>query len=362
MRRVLLKNHKHLTFTKHRTLSHSCTLNQTSTIGQPQDSSILSETLSEASLTNYHQTFSEAGLTTLSREGVSQFYPTGIIEHIYQQVIENYEISWLFGIPLVTVLIRSAILPVQINNQRKLKTEMYESQKKQMQLRSDQVFELNPHRKAEIELEINHEKINMANPTKMILRMLPTGLVMSSHFIGLRNIASSDLESINSTFLPWAEYSQKLDLPSLALSDPLFILPATASFLIVYTIAKGFDESLQNMPVQNQKLMAKFGQVIGFITFCLVASQSATVSIMFATNATISVIVGKAMKSESVQKSLGMYKDPEEQKRLTEFMKLEFERQLSQIQEANRAREQTKIYEDLAKKKIKERAKESDWK
>merc|ERR1712130_619085 len=166
---------------------------------------------------------------------------------------------------------------------------------------------MNPNKKYELEMEFKQLQLNSVNPIGLITRILPTALIMSSHFIGLRNIANSGLQSINTSYLPWVENgaSQQLILKSLAESDPLFILPATASFLTTFTIAKGFDESIQNMPIASQKMLYKFGAGMGFITFLFVASQSATVSVMFATNATISIIVGSILKLESVQKMLG---------------------------------------------------------
>merc|ERR1711879_230221 len=100
----------------------------------------------------------------------------------------------------------------------------------------------------------------------------------------------------------------------------------------------------------------------GFVTFLFVASQSATVSIMVATNATMSILVGSLLKKESVQKMFGLYKDPHEQKMVSEFMRLEMDRDMKMMAEAGRARKQSKVFEDLAKQRIEERGKEHNKK
>jgi hypothetical protein len=354
--------------------SSSITENSTVNIIPPQPTETLltetlptetlpTELLTESSFDQVFSTFAEAGLTTLARTGFNQYYPTGVVEHIYQFMIENNEIGWLAGIPLVTVLIRGAIIPLQLRNQKKLKEEMWRSQSDMMRLREEQLYEIDENRKNEIEYEIHAVRMQQANPMPMILRMVPTAVVMSSHFIALRNIADSNLSSINTTHLPWADYTGQLEISSLALSDPLFILPATASALTVYSITKGFDETIQNMPPQSIKLLSRLGQGLGLITFLLVSSQSATVSMMFATNAVISICVGRVMKMEASQKALGTYRDPVETKILTDFMKIEMDRQMKELKQANLAREQTKVYEELAQKRIKERHEEGgDWK
>ena len=321
-----------------------------------------SEILTSAAFDQFHSTFIDAGLTTLGRTGFSQLLPTGLIEHGYQFLIESSGVDWLIGIPCATIVLRTCLIPFQIRNQVKTKSDMYNSQKKMMELREKQISEIDPEKKYELELEIQQQNINSVNPFGMILRMLPTAVVMSSHFIGLRNIANSGLESINTTYLPWVENgaSQQLILKSLAESDPLFILPATASVLTAYTIMRGLDESVQNMPMASKNMLYKFGSVMGFVTFLFVASQSATVSIMFATNATISILVGSVLKIESVQKMVGLYRDPDEQKMVVEFMRLEMDRNMKMMAEARQAQEQSKIYENLAKQRIEERGKEQN--
>ena len=135
--------------------------------------SVLTETLptellTESSFDQVFSTFAEAGLTTLARSGVNQFFPPGLVEHIYQFMIENNDIGWLAGIPLVTVLIRGAIIPLQLRNQKKLKEEMWGSQSKMMELRKEQLYEIDENRKNEIEYEIHGVRMQQANPMPMI--------------------------------------------------------------------------------------------------------------------------------------------------------------------------------------------------
>ena len=161
---------------------------------------------------------------------------------------------------------------------------------------------------------------------KTFPRTIPTAILMSSHFIALRNLATHNVDSLTSCILPWSN-------SSLSLADPYLILPCLTSAMMVYTLMRGFDEGLQAIPADQQKLMKKILGLGYLIGFGFMSQMPSAVSFYFLINALFSFTQGSILKNESVQKKLGMYIDPVEQKIVNEFMQGEQKIRMQQMKE-----------------------------
>lgn len=307
-------------------------------------------------------TFADAGLGTLNRSGFDQIFPTGIIEHFYEAVIQTNGLDWLVGVPLVTLAVRLCVIPFQINNQIQLSKASTISTQHQMKLREKQVFCLDAQSSQKIEMEIAQEKMNAMNPMKMLKRMIPTMIAQSSHFLALKSIADSGLHSINTTHLPWAEFREVHgEIVSLASTDPLWILPMSASVITAFTIMNGMDENMAGLETAKSKdMIKKMAYVMSGFIVVFVGFQSSTIGLYMTTNALISVAVGTVMKQEGVRKSLGIYKTKEQLEIEMKFNRLEMERAMEQMRASQQLKESTETYEKLAKQKINDRS--GDWK
>ena len=180
--------------------------------------------------------FSNLAEPSLQSLGLAHGYPSGYLQSFLELLHIEAGLPWWQAIVATTICLRIVVLPIMVtaqknmarmnNHQPTLQKLQIEAQLAGMRENKDQS------RFAAQALDAYQNKHNL-HPIKNLLPLWVNGLFMTSMFFGLRGMTNAPVESMTTGGTAW--------FTDLVATDPIFILPLTASGTIALMMYLGAD-------------------------------------------------------------------------------------------------------------------------
>lgn len=192
--------------------------------------------------------------------GLGGWSPVGIVQNYFEFLHVGCDLSWWAAIAVVTLSIRTLVVPLVIFAQRsaaRMHNNMPAIQKLQAK-----VTEARQMGNAMEVARHSHEQARFMkqmgmNPLRSAMVPMAQAPIFISMFVGIRQMVNAPVESLSTGGILW--------FPDLTVSDPLFILPAITSLTLLATIELGIDSGKLN--ADNMQIVRYGLRALPFIIF-----------------------------------------------------------------------------------------------
>ncbi|VDO09278.1 unnamed protein product [Rodentolepis nana] len=235
------------------------------------------------------------GEPTFASLGLNSWWPSGWYQALLETLHVNFSLPWWAAIAATTVVIRLCLIPLVIDQRRRLasytnvmpKITSLQSRMTKARINSDYIEMM----KISMEMQdiMKNNDVNPLNSLRLMLVQVP---VFFSVFTGLRGMAQLPVTSLQTGGLSWF-----LDL---TVCDPYYILPLYSMTSIFLMFEFGVDVSTQTVTPGVRIAMRCF-PVIGF--FMIMHMPSALLWYWSLSN-TISIAQALILRTKPVRKYL----------------------------------------------------------
>ncbi|KAM7535879.1 hypothetical protein Aperf_G00000094011 [Anoplocephala perfoliata] len=235
------------------------------------------------------------GEPTFSSLGLNSYWPSGWYQALLETLHVNFELPWWAAIATTTLVIRLCLLPLVIDQRRKLasytnimpKLTSLQSRMTRARINSDYIEMIKVSQ--EMQDLMKNKDINPFNSMRLMFVQLP---VFFSVFAGLRGMAQLPVVSLQTGGLGW--------FTDLTICDPYYILPLYSMTSIFLMFEFGADISSQGMTPGIRLAMRCF-PVVGFL---LIMHMPSALLWYWSLSNTISIGQALILRTKPVRKYL----------------------------------------------------------
>ena len=275
----------------------------------------------------------------------------------YDALLQIEGVGLLLAIPVVSAAVRTILFPIQNFFTYRMQRSMIAQSTAFTKAKEarDAATTRRAYSEKEQEMMESMLKMNQSQMTSMYKILIP-GLLHTSHFFALRQLAASNFAPVLATSMPWASGLAALGFGSVGLvgSDP--ILPALTIALMYFNLRSGVDDldmfkKQMEMAAIDAKVLKRVAYGAALLGYVVMLNMPATVSFMMLSNAAFNFAVLTPMKRSQRFTKIFPELSPEEKAKQEKFTKA----QQAFIQEMNQGMQdmnQSKS-ENPARKKFK---------
>ncbi|XP_011296847.1 mitochondrial inner membrane protein OXA1L [Fopius arisanus] len=182
------------------------------------------------------ETLSVLAEPTLKSLGLGSWWPSGIIQQLFELVHVNLGVPWWGTIIIGTICVRTLMFPLIILSQKNaanMHNTMPGMQKIQQKITDARVSGDQLGIARETKRLMDYMKLHNCNPVKAMIVPMCQAPVFLSFFLALRGMAKLPVDSMKTGGLFWFE--------NLTVPDPYYLLPVITAGTLALTIKLGMD-------------------------------------------------------------------------------------------------------------------------